>query len=136
MTDMLSTLASQILLSILTGLFLMILASRALLLWQATSERTWRNGWFASMYFFLFCLCLSRSLKLPLMYAVISYFLLLIVLVPCVYCDWRNFILLVREQDRERIEIEVSQQKMTLVNLAEDHVDIKLDASPGNVEKA
>lgn len=135
MTYVQSYFVSQILLSILTGLFLLILLSRILILWQDKSERKWRNGWFASMYLFLFCLCLARALRLPLMYAAISYFLLLIVLVPCVWCDWRNFVLFVQGKNRERIEIEVGQQKMTLVNLAQDHVNIKLDASPTAVER-
>lgn len=121
---------AQFLLPVLTGLLLMLLLCRGLTLWQDRSARNWRNSWFALMYLSFFVLCAARSLNLPLSWVAISYMLLVMFLVPCVWCDWWNFIGFLRAKNTKFIETEETAQRLTLDALAQSDVHVALDATP------
>lgn len=121
---------SRFLLPVLTGLLLMLLLCRGLTLWQDRSARNWRNSWFALMYLSFFVLCAARSLNLPLPWVVVSYMLLVMFLVPCVWCDWWNFIGFLRTKNTKHIAEEAGVQRLTLDALAQSDVHVALDATP------
>lgn len=127
---------ARFLLPVLTGLLLMLLLVRLLTLWQDRSRRTWRNIWFVLMYLSFFILCAARSLNLPLLWVAISYMFLVLFFIPCVWCDWWNFIQFLQTKNTKFVAEGADAQLMTLDKLASNDVHAVLDATPVEAESS